>query len=77
MYKRQDMQAVSYEELTRWEEENDMSGNDRIVDALRRSVLKVSNVTVSYTHLDVYKRQLPGACWATAAHSAASTRTAC
>ena len=31
-----DMQAVSYEELTRWEEENDMSGNDRIVDALRR-----------------------------------------
>ena len=42
-----DMQAVSYEELTRWEEENDMSGNDRIVDALRRSVLKVSNVMIS------------------------------
>ena len=42
-----DMQAVSYEELTRWEEENDMSGNDRIVDALRRSVLKVSNVMIN------------------------------
>ena len=42
-----DMQAVSYEELTRWEEENDMSGNDRIVDALRRSKMKVSAVTIN------------------------------
>ena len=42
-----DMQAVSYEELTRWEEENDASGNDQIVDALRRSVLKVSNVMIN------------------------------
>ena len=42
-----DMQAVSYEELTRWEEENDASGNDQIVDALRRSVLKISNVMIN------------------------------
>jgi len=41
-----DMQAVSYEELTRWEEDNDTSGNDQIVDALRRSILKISSVTI-------------------------------
>ena len=41
-----DMQAVSYEELTRWEEENDPSGNDQIVDALRKSKMKISEVTI-------------------------------
>ena len=41
-----DMQAVSYEELTRWEEENDASGNDQIVEALRRSILKISSVAI-------------------------------
>ena len=42
-----DMQAVSYEELARWEEENDTSGNDQIVDALRESVIRVSKVIIN------------------------------
>ena len=48
-----DMQAVSYEELTRWEEENDPSGNDRIVEALRKSSLKVGKVIINEKPQDV------------------------
>ena len=50
-----DMQAVSYEELTRWEEENDASGNDQIVDALRKSKMKVSSVAIKEQPVEIMR----------------------
>ena len=50
-----DMQAVSYEELTRWEEENDASGNDQIVEALRRSKMKISAVAINEKPVEILR----------------------
>ncbi len=50
-----DMQAVSYEELTRWEEANDPSGNDQIVDALRKSKMKINSVAIKEKPIDIMR----------------------
>ena len=42
-----DMQAVSYDELNRWAQDNDPSGNDKIVEALLQAPLTVSTVKIN------------------------------
>jgi len=50
-----DMQAVSYNELTRWDKANDTSGNDEIVAALVASGMKVTAMTISPSNIaDAY-----------------------
>ena len=42
-----DMQAVSYNELGRWDTNNDASGNDAIVAALKKAGMKVTAMSIS------------------------------
>ena len=50
-----DMQAVSFQELYRWEEENDTSGNDKIVEALRKSGIRIISIDLNEKPEDVGK----------------------
>ena len=50
-----DMQAVSFQELYRWEEENDPSGNDKIVKALRKSGIRIISIDLNEKPEDVGK----------------------
>jgi len=48
-----DMQALSYDELYRWEESNDTSGNSAIVSGMRKGGMKVLAVTIMENPIQV------------------------